>query len=191
MNKATALLIGFFTVSVCMGLSVNADTAVDSPLAFRMETLDGLEMDLSLHKGKVILMVNVASKCGLTPQYEALQRIYEKYKDQGFVVFGFPANNFRSQEPGTNSEIRQFCTLNYGVNFPLFSKISVKGEDMHPLYGYLTSKASNPEFGGEIQWNFTKFLIGRKGQVIARFEPKTVPDSPEAIAAIEAALIDK
>ena len=111
--------------------------------------------------------------------------------DQGFVVFGFPANNFRNQEPGSNSEIRQFCTLNYGINFPLFSKISVKGEDMHPLYANLTSKVSNPEFGGEIQWNFTKFLIGRKGQVIARFEPNTVPDSPEVLAAIEAALNDK
>ena len=182
---------GIYVSIVLLGLagnltSVSADS--DSPLGFRMETIDGLEMDLSLHKGKVILMVNVASKCGLTPQYEALQRIYEKYKDQGFVIFGFPANNFRNQEPGTNEEIRQFCTLNYGVNFPLFAKISVAGDDKHPLYAFLTSQKTNPNFGGEIQWNFTKFLIGRDGQVIARFEPRTTPDSQEITTAIETAL---
>lgn len=160
----------------------------DSPLDFRMETIDGLEMDLMQHKGKVIMMVNVASKCRFTPQYEALQRTYEKYSAQGFVILGFPANNFRNQEPGTNEEIRQFCTLNYGVTFPLFAKISVKGENIHPLYEFLTSKKTNPVFGGEIQWNFTKFLISREGQVIARFEPGTTPDSPEVVEAIEAAL---
>jgi glutathione peroxidase len=184
-------ILRIFSIILILALPVNliasADSS-DSPLGFRMKTIDGLEMDLSIHKGKVILMVNVASKCGLTPQYEALQRIYEKYKGQGFVIFGFPANNFRNQEPGTNEEIRQFCTLNYGVNFPLFAKISVSGEDQHPLYEFLTGKTTNPEFGGEIKWNFTKFLIGRDGQVIARFEPRTTPDSPEVTSAIETAL---
>ena len=188
MLKTTAVILGIFAVALYVCGPIIANTAAESPLDFRMETIDGLEMDLLQHKGKVIMMVNVASKCGLTPQYEALQRIYEKYKEQGFVVFGFPANNFRGQEPGTNSEIRQFCTLNYGVNFPLFSKISVKGADKHPLYGFLAGEDTNPDFGGEIQWNFTKFLVGREGQVIARFEPKTTPDSPEVIAAIENAL---
>jgi len=188
MVKTKAAILGIFAVALYICLPIIATKSTESPLDFRMETIDGLEMDLLQHKGKVILMVNVASKCGLTPQYEALQRLYEKYKEQGFVVFGFPANNFRGQEPGTNSEIRQFCTLNYGVNFPLFSKISVKGEDKHPLYAFLTGKDTNPDFGGEIQWNFTKFLIGREGQVIARFEPKTTPDSAEVIVAIENAL---
>ena len=188
---------GFFLTSilsfslVMASPNINAKaitTPVDSPLDFRMKTLDGLDTDLSQYLGKVVLFVNVASKCGLTPQYTALQAIYEKYQDQGFTILGFPANNFGAQEPGSNAEIQQFCTINYGVSFPMFAKISVKGSDKHPLYAFFTESETNPGFSGEIQWNFTKFLIGRDGSVVNRFEPKIVPDAPEIIAAIEKAL---
>jgi len=158
---------------------------VTSPLDFRMTSIEGEEMDLSRFKGKVLLLVNVASQCGLTPQYQGLQEIYEKYKEQGFVVLGFPANNFRGQEPGSDAEIKQFCTTNYGVTFPMFSKISVKGENQHPLYAFLTGADSNPSFSGEIRWNFTKFLVDRKGEVVARFEPRVTPNSAQVISAVE------
>ena len=160
----------------------------ESPLDFSMTSIDGEEVNLTDYKGKVVLIVNVASKCGLTPQYEALQAIYERYKDNGLVILGFPANNFGAQEPGTNSEIKEFCAVNYGVSFPMFAKISVKGEDQHPLYGFLTDRSTNPQFGGEIKWNFTKFLIDRKGKIIDRFEPRTKPDNPEVVSAIESVL---
>ena len=129
-------------------------------------------------------MVNVAGKCGFTPQYEGLQKLYEKYKDDGFVILGFPANNFLHQEPGTNEEIKTFCRSNYGVTFPMFAKISVKGKDQHPLYKYLTDKKAH-DFGGKIGWNFTKFLIGRDGQIKARFSTKTKPEDETVVAAIE------
>ncbi len=135
-----------------------------------------------------MLIVNVASKCGFTPQYEGLEAVYEKYKDQGFVIVGFPANNFMAQEPGTNEEIKTFCSTKYNVKFPLYSKISVKGEDKAPLYQFLTDTSANPKTGGEIKWNFTKFLVDRNGKVIARFESPVKPDSPEVTAAIEKAL---
>ena len=128
-------------------------------------------------------MVNVASRCGFTPQYTGLEATYRKYKDRGLVVLGFPANNFREQEPGTNAEIQEFCKRTYDVTFPMFSKISVKGDDQAPLYQYLTG-----EIGGEIEWNFTKFVIGRDGRIVARFPSKVTPDSPEVTAAIEKAL---
>jgi len=136
----------------------------------------------------VLLLVNVASKCGFTPQYKGLEAVYEKYKDQGLVVIGFPANNFLSQEPGTNEEIKTFCSRTYNVTFPMYSKISVKGDDKAPLYRYLTDTNANPTTGGEIKWNFTKFLVGRDGKIIARFEPKVTPDSAEVTSAIEHAL---
>jgi glutathione peroxidase len=173
---------------MCTTLIPAMMTEPETPLDFRMTSIDGEEVELAEYKGKVVLMVNVASKCGLTPQYEALQAIYEKYKDDGFVILGFPANNFGAQEPGRNAEIKEFCAVNYGVSFPMFAKISVKGEDLHPLYGFLTSKSTNPQYGGDIKWNFTKFLIDRKGKVINRFEPQTKPDSPEVVSAIESAL---
>jgi len=138
-----------------------------------------------------MLMVNVASRCGYTPQYEALQAVYAKYKDQGFVITGFPANNFGGQEPGTNEEIGAFCKSKFGVTFPMFTKISVKGDDKAPLYKFLTDTAANPQTGGEIKWNFTKFLVSRDGKIIARFEPAVKPDSPEVISAVEAALKNK
>jgi glutathione peroxidase len=149
---------------------------------FTMNSIDGKPLPLADFKGKVMLIVNVASKCGYTPQYEGLEAVYEKYKEQGLVIVGFPANNFLAQEPGTNEEIKTFCSTKYNVKFPLYSKISVKGEDKAPLYQFLT------ETGGDIKWNFTKFLIDRNGKVIARFEPAVTPQSPEVTAAIEKAL---
>ena len=150
---------------------------------FAMDSIQGPPVPLSEYKGKVALVVNVASRCGYTPQYTALEATYRKYKDRGFVVLGFPANNFKSQEPGTNAEIQEFCKRTYDVTFPMFSKISVLGEDKAPLYKYLTA-----QMGSEIEWNFTKFLVGPNGQVLARFPSKVTPDSPEVTAAIEKAL---
>jgi glutathione peroxidase len=159
-----------------------------SPLDFTVKTIDGQEKKLSDYQGKVVLLVNVASKCGLTPQYTALESTYEKYKDKGFVIIGFPANNFGAQEPGTNEEIKQFCTSKYNVTFPMMSKISVKGGDKHPLYKFLTEGKAGEDFAGDIEWNFAKFLVDRNGNVIARFASKTTPDSPQVTAAIEKAL---
>jgi glutathione peroxidase len=155
---------------------------------FSMNSIDGKPLPLASFKGKVLLIVNVASKCGFTPQYEGLEAVYEKYKDQGFVIVGFPANNFMAQEPGTNEEIKTFCSTKYNVKFPLYAKISVKGEDKAPLYQFLTDAGANPKTGGEIKWNFTKFLVDRDGKVVARFESAVKPDSPDVIAAIEKAL---
>jgi glutathione peroxidase len=155
---------------------------------YKMKDIDGKEVDLASYQGKVLMVVNVASKCGLTPQYTQLVALHKKYKDQGFEVLGFPANNFMGQEPGTNEEIKTFCSTKYGVEFPIMSKISVKGDDIDPLYAELTSTEKNGEFGGEIKWNFTKFLVGKDGKVIDRFEPPVKPDAPEVITAIEAAI---
>jgi glutathione peroxidase len=162
--------------------------AASSVHEFTLDSIEGQPAPLAAYKGKVLLLVNVASKCGFTPQYTALESTYEKYKDQGLVVIGFPANNFMSQEPGTNEEIKAFCTRKYSVTFPMYSKISVKGNDKAPLYQFLTDSSANSTTGGEIKWNFTKFLVNRDGQVIARFEPKVTPDSPEVTEAIEKAL---
>src|SRR4029079_3280788 len=128
---------------------------------FSLKDIDHKEVALSQYRGKVVMIVNVASRCGFTPQYEGLQKIYMKYKDRGFVILGFPANNFMAQEPGTDEEIKTFCSRTYDVKFPLFAKTSVKGDDINPLYQYLTDKSTNPEFGGPIGWNFAKFLVGR------------------------------
>lgn len=155
---------------------------------FIVKDIDGNEQKLEQYKGQVVMIVNVASRCGFTPQYSGLQKIYSQYKDKGFVILGFPANNFLGQEPGTNEEIKQFCSINYQVTFPMFSKISVKGKDIAPLYKYLTEKATNPEFGGDISWNFNKFLIDRQGKIVARFGSRTTPESKEVIEAIEKAL---
>jgi glutathione peroxidase len=155
---------------------------------FTVTDIDGNEVMLSEYQGKVMLIVNVASQCGYTPQYEGLQKIYEEYRDMGLVVLGFPANNFGNQEPGSNEEIKEFCSLNFGVTFPMFAKISVKGSDIHPLYQYLTAEGSNPKFAGEISWNFNKFLVDPSGKVIARFESKDKPESEKVLQAIEMAL---
>ncbi len=155
---------------------------------FSPKSIDGAETPLSSYKGKVVLILNVASKCGFTPQYKSLEALYERYREQGFEVLGFPANNFMQQEPGTNEEIKQFCSRKYNVSFPMFSKISVKGDDQYPLYRYLTDTAQNPKTGGEIKWNFTKFLVDRNGAVIARFEPSVDPLTPGVTQAVESAL---
>ena len=161
--------------------------AAPSVYDFTLPSIDGEKTSLAEYKGKVILMVNVASRCGYTPQYTGLQALYEKYKDKGFVILGFPANNFGAQEPGTNAEIKSFCSLKYNVTFPMFSKVSVKGDDTTPLYQYLT-KDANPAVAGEIKWNFTKFLVGKNGKVVQRFEPAITPESAEMSAAIETLL---
>jgi len=155
---------------------------------YTLNSIDGQPAPLAAYKGKVVLLVNVASRCGFTPQYTALESTYEKYKDSGLVIVGIPANNFGAQEPGTNQEIKTFCSSKYHVTFPMMAKVSVKGEDITPLYQFLTDKAMNPQTGGEIQWNFTKFLIGPDGHVIMRFEPEVTPDSPQVMSTIEKAL---
>ncbi len=155
---------------------------------FNMKSIDGQPVKLKHYKGKVVMVVNVASRCGYTPQYAGLEKLYEQYKDRGFVIVGVPANNFAQQEPGTNEEIKKFCSTKYNVTFPMMSKVSVKGDDKTPLYQYLTSATEDPQFGGEIKWNFTKFLVGRDGKLVARFEPAITPDSPQVKAAIESAL---
>lgn len=155
---------------------------------FTLNDIHGEPVSLSEYKGKVLLLVNVASKCGFTKQYTGLENLYQTYKDQGFVVLGFPANNFFGQEPGTDEEIEQFCTRTFGVSFPMFSKISVKGKNIDPLYVFLTNKKTNPAFGGSISWNFNKFLIGRDGRILNRFGSRTAPDDVDVIKSVEAAL---
>ena len=164
--------------------AVNAGSVYD----FTLKDINGNDVKLDKYKGSVVMIVNTASRCGYTPQYEGLQKIYEKYKDRGFVVLGFPANNFMGQEPGTEKEIKEFCTLKYKVTFPMFSKISVTGIDQHPLYGYLTNKKTNPDFGGDISWNFNKFLIDREGKTVGRFGSKDKPEDQPVIDAIEKTL---
>ena len=159
-----------------------------SPLDFTVKSIDGQETNLSEYKGKVVLMVNVASRCGLTPQYKALESVYGKYKDRGLVVIGFPANNFNGQEPGTNEQIKEFCTTKYNVTFPMMSKISVKGDDKHALYKFLTEGKAGEDFAGDVEWNFAKFLVDRNGNVMARFSARTTPDAPQVTESIEKAL---
>lgn len=153
---------------------------------FTMTTIDGAPQSLREYEGKAVLVVNVASKCGLTPQYEGLERLHETYG--GLAVLGFPCNQFGAQEPGTEAEVKEFCTTNYGVRFPMFAKLEVNGAGAHPLYQWLTSQSTEPEEAGPIQWNFGKFLIGKDGKVLARFGPKVAPESPELVAAIERAI---
>ncbi len=161
-----------------------------SALDFVVRSIDGAETDLAQYKGRVVMIVNVASRCGFTGQYGGLQKLYERYRGRGLVILGFPANNFLGQEPGDEAQIKQFCTLNYGVSFPMFAKISVKGKDMAPLYTFLTSKQTNPDFAGKITWNFNKFLVGRDGRVVARFGSMTKPEDGKVIKAVEDALGD-
>lgn len=161
------------------------------PLSYTVQDIDGNDVPLEKHRGKVVLIVNVASQCGLTPQYAELQKLHERYAEQGLAILGFPANDFGAQEPGSNAEIKHFCTTNYGVDFDMFAKVSVKGDDQAPLYRYLTSEQSNPQFAGELKWNFTKFLLDREGRVIARFEPRTRPGDTAVTIAIESALVKR
>ncbi len=172
-------------LTVLLSLSVASIANAENIYSYKVNDIEGKEVDLSEFKGKALLIVNTASKCGYTRQYQPLQELYAKYKDQGLVVVGFPANNFNGQEPGSNEEIKSFCKLNFNVGFPMMSKISVAGEDMHPLYQFLTS---NPDFGGPISWNFNKFLISKEGAVLARFDSGTDPLSAELITKVEEAL---
>jgi glutathione peroxidase len=172
--KATIALLAMLTSSAFAASSVHE---------FTLPSIDGAPAPLAAYKGKTVLIVNVASQCGYTPQYTGLEALYKKYKNQGFVILGFPANNFGAQEPGTNEEIKTFCTRNYSVTFPIYSKISVKGDDQAPLYKFLTDQT-----GGDIKWNFTKILVDGNGKVIGRFEPKVTPESPELVGAVEKAL---
>lgn len=155
---------------------------------FTMNTLDGKPKSLADYKGKVVLIVNVASKCGLTPQYKDLEKLYGEYKDKGFVILGFPANNFLGQEPGSSEDIAAFCQKNYGVSFDMFEKISVKGKDIHPLYQFLTNKELNGTTNASVSWNFQKFLINKNGEVITSFSPKTTVYEKEVIEAVNTAL---
>ena len=164
---------------------------VPAALAFKVQDLAGKEVDLAKYKGKVLLVVNTASNCGYTPQYEALEKLHEKYADQGLVVVGFPCNQFLGQEPGTNAEIAEFCKSNYNVQFDMMAKVDVNGKNASPFYKFLTSEASDPKFAGTIKWNFTKFVIGRNGEVVARYEPAMEPAAPQVVKRIETELSKK
>jgi glutathione peroxidase len=155
---------------------------------FRACSIEGEERPLADYRGKVALVVNVASRCGLTPHYAGLQKLYEQYRERGLEVLGFPCNQFAGQEPGSDAEVKSFCDLRYGVTFPLFSKIEVNGAARHPLYAWLTSEASAPDGPGDVKWNFAKFVVGRDGRMVARFAPQTDPAAPELVAAVERAL---
>jgi glutathione peroxidase len=155
---------------------------------FSAKTIDGKTRNLADYRGKVALIVNVASECGLTPQYDGLEKLHETYAGRGLAVLGFPANEFGSQEPGTDAQIQTFCTTRFGVKFDMFSKVKVKGPGIDPLFAYLTGADTNPKFSGDIKWNFNKFLVGKNGEVLARFEPQVDPTSAEVTGAIEKAL---
>jgi len=185
---ALCVLMGMLLLA---GPVVRGADKAKSVLDFTLKDIDGNPVDLSKYKGKVILMVNTASKCGYTPQYQNLEKVYEAKKDKGFVILAFPANEFGKQEPGTDSQIKEFCSSTYNVSFPLFSKIVVKGDGQHPLYQYLTSGDTDPHFAGDIKWNFTKFLISRDGKIVARYEPKVKPDDQQVMDAIDAELAKK
>ena len=187
----------FRRTSICvvaMLIVVSSLPAGEKPpaaLDFTMKSLAGEDVNLGTYHGDVVLVVNVASKCGLTPQYEQLQALHEKYSKKGLKVLGFPCNQFRRQEPGTADEIREFCRANYGVTFDLFAKINVNGEEACELYKHLTALDTKPTGAGEISWNFEKLLIGRNGEVVARFAPRTKPDAPEVVKMIEEELAGK
>lgn len=176
--------LGLFTLAAFTGAEDKTEKPVPAALNFTMKTLDGKEVKLADYQGKVILMVNVASKCGATPQYAGLQELYDSHKEAGLVIIGFPCNQFGKQEPGTADEIQEFCTQKYSVTFPLFAKIDVNGEEASPLYQFLTDKKTNPDHAGPIKWNFEKFLISREGKVVNRFATGIEPaELAEQVAA--------
>ncbi|OVE76229.1 glutathione peroxidase [bacterium E08(2017)] len=183
MKRVFIIFAFLLTINILYG-----DEAMQGIHQFKANDIKGNEVDLSEYKGKAVLIVNVASKCGFTGQYEELQKLYTEYKDKGFVILGFPSNDFMKQEPGTDEEIAQFCSTTYGVTFPMFSKIKVQGRNKHPLYEYLTSKDENPDHGGKITWNFNKFLVGTDGMVVERFGSKTTPMDKELIKALKISL---
>ena len=180
-------LFALFTATTAANAQTE-DKAMSGPLTYKLNDIKGKEVDLADYKGKVVLIVNVASQCGYTRQYKTLQELYERYKGEGLVIIGVPANDFGAQEPGTNEDIAKFCQSKYNVTFPMMSKVVVKGEGQTPLYHYLTSKDSDPKFAGEIGWNFEKFLISRKGEVVGRFKSNVDPLSDPMINAVKAQL---
>lgn len=194
-------LFAFGAVSLCLSAAIlvqaqdqsekKGDKPVPAVLNFKMTRLDGKPGNLADYQGKVVLIVNTASECGLTPQYEGLERLHEKYGKQGLAIIGFPANEFGAQEPGSNEDIAKFCAKNYGVKFDMFSKVVVKGDGQCPLYEFLTSKETNPKFAGQIKWNFEKFLVGRNGEIVARFDPPVEPEADAVIKSIETELAKK
>lgn len=189
-----ALSLTVIAVVILGSLSTAAEKEtkqVPKALSFTMKSLDGKDVDLSKYQGKVVLVVNVASKCGLTPQYKQLQALHEKYAKEGLAILGFPCNQFKQQEPGTAAEIKEFCQLNYGVSFDMFDKIEVNGNGACDLYKYLTALDTKPKGAGNITWNFEKFIVGRNGEVVARFTPQTKPDDPQVLKVIEAELARK
>lgn len=187
-----SLMVLSLSTTAAFVVAAEKNAAKGSPvLGHTMKSLSGSKVDLSQYEGKVLLIVNVASKCGATPQYEPLEKVYEKYKDEGLVVLGVPCNQFGRQEPGTSEEIAAFCEKNYGVTFPMLSKVDVNGEEAAPLYKYLTSKEAVPSDAGPVKWNFEKFLVGRDGKVAARFRTPVQPDDPKVIEAIEKELAKK
>ncbi len=191
MILAPAAAVGLVALSATsQGHAEEKPAPATSVLQFQVKDIDGKAVDLAKYKGEVLLVVNVASQCGYTKQYEALEATYEKYKSQGFEVLGFPANEFGQQEPGSDAEIKQFCTSKFSVKFPMFSKVVAKGPEISPIYKFLTSKDTNPKFAGDISWNFNKFLVNRKGEVIARFASGDKPESEKVVKAIEAALAE-
>lgn len=188
MKLTCQLALGLFMAMVAV-VGTAADTqGKGDALKFEVKNIDGQSVNLGDYQGKVLLVVNVASKCGLTPQYAGLEGLYDKYKEKGLVVMGFPCNQFGGQEPGSEADIKAFCTSKYDVSFPMFTKLDVNGSDADPLYKYLTSQDLMPTGKGPISWNFEKFLIDREGKVIGRFSPRTKPDDAELVKMIEAAL---
>jgi glutathione peroxidase len=192
MRRGFVLLTGALLAAGAAARAADkGDAKVPAALNFQMNDIAGKPVELSQYQGKVVLLVNVASKCGYTPQYQGLEKLYEKYGKDGLVVIGVPANEFGKQEPGSDAEIKQFCTANYNVTFPMMSKVVVKGKDICPLYQFLTSKDTDPKFAGDVRWNFEKFLISRSGEVVGRFKSPVKPDAPELVKAVEAELNKK
>jgi glutathione peroxidase len=185
LSLAGLLLSGVFVISQS---KIQGAEKVPAVLDFTMNSLEGKPVNLAKYGGKVVLIVNTASQCGLTPQYEKLQELHAKYAGKGLSILGFPANEFGAQEPGNDQEIAQFCQKNYGVQFDMFSKVVVKGDGQCPLYAFLTSPTTDPKHAGPISWNFEKFLVSRTGEIVQRFPPATEPDSPEVVQAVESEL---
>ena len=193
MTRVHRAFIGLLALVPLLGGAGKRSPQLESDMpasiyAIPLEAIEGEATSLEAYRGRVLLVVNVASKCGFTPQYEGLQALYERFHAQGLEVLGFPANDFMGQEPGSNAEILEFCNTNYGVGFPLFAKIHVKGEEQHPLFRYLTAGGGDPALAGEVSWNFNKFLVDREGRLIARFGSRTGPLDEELLAAVEKAL---
>ncbi|BDI30940.1 glutathione peroxidase [Capsulimonas corticalis] len=191
MKPTFAITLALAASAMMATIPASAKPKYSGPLQYTVKDISAQDVPLSNYRGDVVLIVNTASLCGNTPQYAGLETLFEKYKSQGLRILAFPANDFAHQEPGSNSDIKEFCTAKYKTTFDLFSKISVKGDDQAPLYKYLTSKDTNPKFGGDIEWNFAKFLIGRDGQVVGRFPAGHDPLSPDVVAAVETELSKK